>query len=103
MNKASHKKVEYTPSKLYEKKEAIKGTITRYKDIIFGSDTPCMACLDERQKQQIIDQQVCDQKLMEDTVKKLAWERLQKNIVMDDDTMIDKRTGEVLDPEVDST
>ena len=40
---------------------------------------------------------------MEDTVKKLAWERLQKNIVMDDDTMIDKRTGEVLDPEVDST
>ena len=40
MNKASHKKVEYTPSKLYEKKEAIKGTITRYKDIIFGSDTP---------------------------------------------------------------
>ena len=64
---------------------------------------PCMACLDERQKQQIIDQQVCDQKLMEDTVKKLAWERLQKNIVMDDDTMIDKRTGEVLDPEVDST
>ena len=62
-----------------------------------------MACLDECQKQQIIDQQVCDQKLMEDTVRKLAWERLQKNIVMDDDTMIDKRTGEVLDPEVEST
>ena len=37
------------------------------------------------------------------TVRKLAWERLQKNIVMDDDTMIDKRTGEVLDPEVEST
>ena len=87
-----------------ELEEAIKGTITRYKEIIFGSDTPaCMAFLDERQKQQIIDQQVCDQKLMEDTVRKLAWERLQKNIVMDDDTMIDKRTGEVLDPEVEST
>ena len=38
---------------------------------------------------------------MEDTVRKLAWERLQRNIVMDGDTMIDKGTGEVL--EVDST
>ena len=36
-------------------------------------------------------------------MRKLAWEGLQKNIVMDDDTMIDKRTGEVLDPEVEST
>ena len=46
------KKVKYTPSKLHEKKEeleeAIKGTITMYKEIIFSSDTPiCMACLDE--------------------------------------------------------
>ena len=37
-----------------------------------------------------------DQKLMDDTVRKLAWERLQKNIVMDGDTMIYKETGEVL-------
>ena len=44
-----------------------------------------------------------DQKLMEDTMRKLAWEGLQKNIVMDGGTMIDKRTGEVLNPEVDST
>ena len=40
---------------------------------------------------------------MEDTMRKLAWEGLQKNRVMDGETMIDKRTGEVLDPEVDST
>ena len=40
---------------------------------------------------------------MEDTVRKLAWEGRQKNIVMDGDTMINRRTGEVLDPEVDST
>ena len=76
------KKVEYAPSKLDEKKEeleeAIKETIPKYLEIIFGSDTPtCMACLDE-----------------------LAWEGLQKNTVMDGDTMIDKRTGDVL--EVDS-
>ena len=37
---------------------------------------------------------------MEDTMRKLAWEGLQKNIVLDGDTMIDKRTGEVLDPDV---
>ena len=61
-----------------------------------------MTCLDELRKQQIIDQHVYDQRLMDDTIRKLAWEGLQKNIVMDDDTMIDKRTGEALD-EVDST
>ena len=43
--------------------EAIKDTITRYKKIIFGSNTPtCMACLDELRKQQIIDQKINDQK-----------------------------------------
>ena len=62
-----------------------------------------MACLDELRKQQIIDQKIYDQKVMEDTMRKLAREGLQKNIVMDSDTMISKRTGEVLDPEVDST
>ena len=31
-----------------ELEEAIKDIITKYKEIIFGSDTPvCMACLDE--------------------------------------------------------
>ena len=82
--------------------EAVKDTITTYKEIIFGSDTPaCMACLDMLQKQQTIYQKIFDQKLMEDTMRKLAWERLQKNIVMDGDMMIDKRTGDMLDPEVD--
>ena len=46
---------------------------------------------------------IYDQKLMEDTVRKIAWEGLQKNIVMDGDKMIDKRTCEVLDREIDST
>ena len=36
-------------------------------------------------------------------MRKLAWEKLQKNIIMDGDMMIDKRTGEVLDLEVNST
>ena len=62
-----------------------------------------MAFLDELRKQQIIDQKVYGQKLMENMMRKLAWQGLQKNIVMDGDTMINKRTGEVLDPEVDST
>ena len=34
--------------------------------------------------------------------RKLAWELLQKNIVMDGDIMIDRRTGEALDPRADS-
>ena len=86
-----------------ELEEAIKGNITGFKEIIFGSDTStCMACLDELWKQQIIDQKIYDQRLMDDTVRKLAWERLQKNIVMDGDTMIDGRASEVLGPEVGS-
>ena len=40
---------------------------------------------------------------MDDTARKLAWERLQKNMLMDGDTMIDRRTGELLGPEVDFT
>ena len=84
--------------------EAIKDTITRYKEVIFGSDTPaCMVCLDELRKPQVIDQKIYDQKLMKDTIRKLAWEGLQKSIVMDGDTMIDKRTEDVLNPEVHST
>ena len=62
-----------------------------------------MMCLDEHQKQQVIDKKTYNQKLMDDTVRKLTWDELQKNIVMDADTVIDRRTGEVLDPEVDST
>ena len=62
-----------------ELEEAIKDKITMYKEIIFGSDTSiCIACLDELWKQQIIDQKIYDQKLMEDTVRKLAWVKLQK-------------------------
>ena len=39
---------------------------------------------------------------MEDTMRKFACERLRKNMVMNGDTMIDKRTDEMLNPEVDS-
>ena len=61
-----------------ELEEAIKDTIKGYREIIFDSDTPvCMACLDELRKQ-IIDQHVCDQRLMDDTIRKLVWEGLQK-------------------------
>ena len=50
-----------------ELEESIKDTITRYEKIIFSSETPtCMACLDEPQRQQVIDQKIYDQKLMED-------------------------------------
>ena len=87
-----------------ELEEAIKDTIKEYKEIIFGPISPvCMACLNELWKKQVIDEQVYNQKLMEDTVRKLAWDELQKNIVMDDDVMLEGKIGEVLDPEVDFT
>ena len=87
-----------------ELEEAIKDTIKGYKETIFGSNTQvCMTCLDELPKQQIIDQHVYDQKLMDDTIRKLAWKGLQKNIVIDGNRMIERKTDEVLDPEVDST
>ena len=99
-----------------ELEKAIKDTITKYKEIIFGPDTPvCLTFLDEYQKQQVIDKKVYDQKLMDDTLRKLAQDELQKNIVMDGDTMIDRETmidvmdgdtmidSEVLDLEVEST
>ena len=53
--------------------------------------------------QQIVDPHVYNQRLMDDTIRKLAWKGLQKNIKMDGDTMIDKRTGVLLGPEVDYT
>ena len=60
-----------------ELEESIRDTIKGYKEIIFGSDTPTfMACLDELRKQQIIDQHMYDQRLMDDTIRKLAWEGL---------------------------
>ena len=84
--------------------KAIKDTITKYKEIIFGADSPaCMTCLNEHRKQQVIDQKVYNRKLMDDAVRKLACDDIQKNMVMDGDIMIDRRTGEVLDPKVDST
>ena len=87
-----------------ELEEAIKDTITKYKEIIFGPDSPvCMACLNELRKKQVIDEKVYDQKLMYDRLRQLAWDKLQKNILMNDDTMIDRETDEVLDPEVDLT
>ena len=74
-----------------ELEKIIKDTITKYNKIIFGPDSlVCMACLNELRNQQIIDKKVYYQKLMDDTM-------------MDGDVMIDGRTGEVLDPEVDFT
>ena len=62
-----------------------------------------MACLDELRNQQVIDEKVYDQKLMDDMIRKLALDELQKSILMDGDAMVDGRTSEVLDPKVDYT
>ena len=87
-----------------ELEKAIKDTITKYKEVIFSPDGPVRtACQDKLKKQQALNKKVYDQKLLNVTVRRLAWDGLQKNIVVDNDTMIDRRTGEVLDPQIDST
>ena len=102
------KKVEYTPSKLHENKRRASRSHQRHhqtvqRDYFWPRYPVCMGCLDGLRKQQVINEKIYDQKLMDDTVRKLTWDGPQKNIVMDCDTMIDRRTGEVLGPEVDST
>ena len=90
------KKVENTRSKLYDSKGRVWNT--------FGADTPAyIVCLDELRKQQVINEKVYDQMLVDDTVRKLAWEGLQKNMVMGGDMMIDRKASEVFNPQVDST
>ena len=80
--------------------ETIKETIMKYKKIISGADTPVWTeCLNELQKQQVFDEVVYRKKLLEITASMLTWD----NIVVDDEMMIDKRTGEVLGPGVDYT
>lgn len=58
-----------------------------------------IVCLNELKKQQVIYEKVHDQKLMDDTVRKL--DGLQKNIVINGDILIGITTGKVLSPEVD--
>ena len=83
--------------------KAIRDTIIKYKEIIGGGSPVCIKCLDEIQKQQLIDEKLYDQKLIGDTVRKLPWNELQRNIVIDGNMMIDIKTGEVLGSEVDYT
>ena len=66
-----------------ELEKEIVETQRKYKDIIFGNYTPiCTECLNELKKQQIIDKRSHNQTSMENTVRKLAWDRLRKNIVV---------------------
>ena len=56
-----------------ELEKAIKDTIIKYKEIIFGADIPiCIKCLDELRKQQIIEEKVYDQKLVGNAIRRLA-------------------------------
>ena len=58
-------------------KKPSKTPLSSIKEIIFVPGSPmCIKCLDEHRKQQVINEKVYDQKLMYDTVKKMAWNRL---------------------------
>lgn len=59
--------------------KSIKDTIVKYEEIIFIVDTPIsIKFLNELQKQQRNDKRVNRKKLMEDTVRKLAWDSLTR-------------------------
>ena len=53
-------------------KQAIKDTVDRYKEIIFGSDVICKNCLNELKKQRKIDEYTRSKKLLEQTVQDLS-------------------------------
>ena len=61
-----------------ELEEAIMITSQGTKRLFLVQIPVCMACLDELQKQQIIDQHMYDQKLMEDTMRKLHGRDFKK-------------------------
>ena len=44
-----------------------------------------------------------DTQRVDDALKKLAFKHFQDNTLVDGNTLIHKKTGEVLDPEVDYT
>ena len=53
-------------------KQAIKDTVDRYKELIFGSDVICKDCLNELKKQRKIDEYTHSKKLLEQTVRDLS-------------------------------
>ena len=85
-----------------ELEEAIKDTITGYKETIFGSDTPSVwrVWMNFESNKSLIKKYMIKSWWMR---KEGDPEELQKNIVIDGDTMIDGTTSVVLDSEVDST
>ena len=53
-------------------KQAIKDTVERYKELIFGSDVICKDCLKELKKQRKIDEYTHSKKLLEQTMPDLS-------------------------------
>ena len=53
-------------------KQAIKDTVERYKELVFGSDVICKDCLNELKKQRKIDEYTHSKKLLEQTVRGLS-------------------------------
>ena len=55
-------------------KQAIKETVERYRELIFGSDVICKDCLNELKKQRKIDEYTHSKKLLEQTVRDLSYQ-----------------------------
>ena len=53
-------------------KQAIKDTVDRYKELMFGSNVICKDCLNKLKKQRKIDEYTHSKKLLEQTVRDLS-------------------------------
>ena len=60
-----------------ELEQAIKDTISRYKDLIYGNDVVCENCLREIYKQEKIDKKMYFQRLFEQGIRDLCCQYCQ--------------------------
>ena len=80
-----------------ELEQAIKDTISRYKDLIYGNDVVCENCLREMYKQEKIDEKTYSQKLLEQTIRDLSCQYcLHNETTIDGETLICTSCGTVL-------
>ena len=75
-------------------KQAIKDTVERYKELIFGSDVICKDCLNELKKQRKIDEYTHSKKLLEQTVRDLSCQFVR---CFDTRTLIDGKMTVCMD------
>ena len=80
-----------------ELEQAIKDTILRYKELIYGSDVICKSCLGEIYKQGKIDEKMHLKKLLEQGIRDLCCQYcLHTKTIIDGEMLVCNGCGFVL-------